>query len=256
MATVIEQPRPQPNPGLGCCLGKGCLILACLFLFLLLALVCGAYFGLKTFTSTEPRELPQVETSEAQQQEVLQRWDKFENAVHEDRANSGIADVNPQPTQTPATTVPNEPAAKPRIELTAGDINQMISANRHSRGKAFVSIADGVGHVALSIPMPRRARLGDRYLNANLEVRSAPNGDVSGIRVSLQGARWLSSLFGGRTIRGWIDPYIHQYRSDYDVSSFKIEGDKVVLEARAIKPQQANPRELQTSQGIRITPLY
>ncbi len=233
MATVIEQP-PQPNPGLGCCLGKGCLILVCLFIFLLLALVCGAYFGLQTFTSTEPRNLPQVETSEEKQQEVLQRWDNFEDTVRDYRANSGIADVNPQPQATPATqttTVPNEPAAKPRIELTAGDINQMISANRHSRGKAFVSIADGVGHVAVSIPMPRKARLGERYLNADFEVRSAPNGDVSGIRISLQGARWLSSLLGGRTIRGWVDPYIDQYRSDYDVTSFKIVGDRAVLEA-------------------------
>ena len=235
MATVIEQP-PQPKSGLGCCLGKGCLILVFLCLFLAVALVCGAYFGLQTFTSTKPRELPQVETSEEQQQEVLQRWDNFENAVHEYRANSGIADVNPQPQNTPApspqtTTVPNEPAAKPRIELTAGDINQMISANRHSRGKAFVSIADGIGHVSVSIPTPRKARLGERYLNADFEVRSAPNGDVSGIRISLQGARWLSSLLGGRSIRGWVDPYINQYRGEYDVNSFKIVGDRVVLEA-------------------------
>jgi hypothetical protein len=227
MATVIEQP-PQPKSDLGCCLGKGCLILVFLFIFFILALVCGAYFGLQTFTSTKPRPLPQVATSEAQQQEVLQRWDNFENAVREYRANSGSRDGNPQP-QT--TTVPNEPAAKPRIELTAADINQMISANHHSRGRAFVSIADGVGRVSVSIPTPRRARLGERYLNANFEVRSAPNGDVSGINISLQGARWLGSLLGGRSIRGWVEPYINQYRSDYDVTSFKIVGDRVVIEA-------------------------
>jgi hypothetical protein len=227
MATVLEQ-RPQPKPGLGCCLGKGCLILVFLFIFFLLALVCGAYFGLQTFTSTKPRQLPQVATSEAQQQEVLQRWDNFENTVREYRTTSGVSDVNPQP-QT--TTVPNEPAPKPRIELTAGDINQMISANRHSRGKAFVSINDGVGRVSVSIPTPRKARLGERYLNANFEVRSAPDGDVSGINISLQGARWLSSLLGGTSIRGWVDPYINQYRGEYDVTSFKIVDDRVVIEA-------------------------
>ena len=107
----------------------------------------------------------------------------------------------------------------------------MIAANRHSRGKAFVSIDDGVGHVSVSIPTPRRARLGERYLNVDFEVRAAPNGDVSGIQISLQGARWLSSLLGGRSIRGWVDPYISQYRNEYDVSTFKILGDKVVLEA-------------------------
>ena len=82
MATAIEQP-PQPNPGLGCCLGKGCLILIVFFFFLFVVFCVGAYLGLRTFTSNKPRELPQVQTSEAQQQEALQRWDNFENAVHE-----------------------------------------------------------------------------------------------------------------------------------------------------------------------------
>jgi hypothetical protein len=234
MATVVEQP-PQPKPGLGCCLGKGCLILVVFFFFLIVVFCVGGYLGLRTFTSSEPRELPQVETSEEQQQEVLQRWNNFENAATENKAESGIPDVNTQPA---TTTVPNQPAAKPQIELTAGDINQLIAANRHSRGKAFVSIEDGVGHVAVSIPISKKTGFSDRYLNADFEVRSASTGDLNGIQISARSprgvqvpGRLLNILLGTRSLRSWVDPYISQYRSDYDVSTFKIVGNKVVIEA-------------------------
>jgi hypothetical protein len=226
MADLL-QPPPQPKEGLGCCLGKGCLILVIFLAFLATVFVVGGVLGLKTFTSTTPRELPQVATSEEQQQAVLQRWDNFENAVHERRA---APESNETGAQT-QTTVPNQPSSNPTIEMTAGDINQIIASNRHSRGKAFVSIENGVGRVAVSIPTPRKARLGQRYLNADFEVRSAPDGEVSGIRISLQGARWLSSLLGGRSLRGWVDPYISQYRSEYDINSFKIVANKVIIEA-------------------------
>ncbi len=234
MATVIEQP-PQPKPGLGCCLGKGCLILVVLCIFLVLALACGAYFGLRTFTSEEPREIPQVETSEEQQQAVLQRWDNFQNRVSEFREASSPSEENPTP-QT--TTTPNLPPAKPTIQLSAGDINQLISANRRSRGKAFVSIENSVGHVAVSIPVSKKIGFSGRYLNADFEVRSAENGDVGGIQISARSpggvqvpSRLLNLLLGARSIRGWVDPYISQYRSEYDVSTFKIVGNSVVLEA-------------------------
>ena len=87
MADAVQLP-PQPREGLGCCLGKGCLILAVFFAFLATVFVVGGLLGLRTFTSTEPRQLPPVETSEEKQQAVLQRWDNFENAVHEQRASS------------------------------------------------------------------------------------------------------------------------------------------------------------------------
>ncbi len=233
MATVNE-PRPQPQPGLGCCLGKGCLILVALLIFLVFALAAGGYFGLRTFTSEKPRNLPPVETSEAQQQAVLQRWDNFENAVHEQRAAPEPTETNPQN----PTTVPNQSAAKPSIELTAGDINQMIAANRRSRGKAYVTIENGVGHVSLSIPIPKKMNFSGRYLNADVEVRSGASGDLSQIQFTVRSprgvqvpSRLLNSVLGFRSLRSWADPYISQYRSDYDVSSLKIIDDKVVIEA-------------------------
>ena len=233
MANVAE-PRPQPSPGLGCCLSKGCLILVVFFAFLAVVFVVGGFLGLRTFTSTEPRELPQVATSEEQQQAVLQRWDNFENTVQERRAAPESVEANPQ-TQT---TTPNQASPNPTIELTADDINQLISANHRSRGKAFVSIENGAGHVAVSIPISRKAGFSGRYLNADFEVRSAPNGDLSQIQISAKSprgvqvpSRLISMLLGPKSLRSWVDPYINQYRSEYDVSSLRIVGNKVVLEA-------------------------
>lgn len=227
MADAVQL-APQPREGLGCCLGKGCLILAIFLAFLSTVFVVGGYLGLRTFISTEPRELPQVATSEEKQQAVLQRWDSFETAVRERRAGG---ESNPPS----ATTVPNQPSPNPRIELTADDINQIIASNRHSRGHAFVSIENGIAHVAISFPTPRKARLGERYINADFDVRSAPNGDVSGIQITLHGARWLGRLLGGRSLHSWIDPYVNQYRGEYDVTSVKIIGNKVALESGRLR---------------------
>ena len=232
MADAVQLP-PQPREGLGCCLGKGCLIIAVFFAFLATVFVVGGFLGLRTFTSTEPRQLPPVETSEEKQQAVLQRWDNFENAVHEQRAASESSETNP-----PQTTRPNEPAPNPAIEMTADDINQLIASNRHSRGHAFVSIENGVGHVALSIPISRKAGFSGRYLNADVEVRAAPNGDLSGIEISAKSprgvqvpSRLLGMFLGTASLHTWANTYINQYRGEYDVRSFKIVGNKVVLES-------------------------
>jgi cytoskeletal protein RodZ len=235
MATVLQPPPPSPKQGLGCCLGKGCLILVFFFAFLALVFVVGGFLGLRTFTSTEPRELPQVATSEEQQQAVLQRWDSFENAVHERRATTETTAPSPQAESAPAST---EASTNPTIELTAGDINQLISANRHARGKAVVSIENDVGHVAVSIPISKKVGFSGRYLNADFEVRAAPNGDLNQIQISASSqrgvkvpARLLNALLGAKSVHGWVDPYINQYRREYEVSSFKIMDNKVVLEA-------------------------
>jgi hypothetical protein len=234
MADVLQTP-PRPKEGLGCCLGKGCLILVVFLAFLATVFVVGGFLGLRTFTSNEPRELPQVATSEEKQQAVLQRWDNFENAVHERRAASPSSAASQSQSQT---TTPNQPQSNPTIEMTADDINQIISSNRHARGHAFVSIENGVGHVAVSIPISKKTGFSGRYLNADFDVRSAPSGDLNGIDVSVKSqrgvqvpGRLLSMLLGTRSLRSWTDGYISQYRSDYDVSSFKIVDDKVLLEA-------------------------
>jgi hypothetical protein len=229
----VLEPPPQPKRGLGCCLGKGCLILVIFFLLLTVTFIVGGYIGARrVFTSTAPRQLPQVPTSESQQQAILQRWDEFENTVR----NRNAAPAPNESTPPAATAKP--PAENPTIEFTAGDINQLIAANRKSRGKAFVSIANSVGHVQVSIPISKLGFSG-RYLNADFDVRSSPDGDPRKIQVttaSLRGAKVadaaFNSVLGFRTLRGYLDGYINEYSSEYEVSKFRIVGDRVILEAR------------------------
>ncbi len=234
MATVLEAP-PQPKRGLGCCLGKGCLILVILFFLLVFAFAVGGYLGVRhTFTGTKPRQLPQVPVSESEQQAVLQRWDDFQNAVHSPTA---------APPDTSATNLPGQPQnvaappEKPRIEFTANDINQLIAANRRSRGKAFVSIANNVGHVQVSIPLSGVGFAG-RHLNADFDVRSSPDGDPRKVEItttSLRGVqvpeRVLNALLGFRTLRGYLDGYINTYGTEYGVSKLQIANGRVLLEA-------------------------
>ena len=228
MADVAPLP-PRPREGLGCCLGKGCLILVVFLAFLATVFVVGTFWGLRTFTSNEPRELPSVVPSEEHRQEVMQRWENFETVVRERRA---------APQSQTQTTIPNQPATTPTVEFTADDINQIIASNRRSRGRAFVSIENGVGRVAVSIPISKSTGFNGRYLNADFEVRAAPDGDLNQIEISAKSprgvqvpSRLVGMLLGNRSLRGWIDSHVNQYRSDYDISSFKIVGNKVVLEA-------------------------
>jgi hypothetical protein len=236
MSTWVEAP-PQPKRGLGCCLGKGCLILIVFSLLLAVTFVVGGYIGARhAFTSTAPRQLPLVPTSEEQQQAVLQRWDNFENKVRNPEAPPPPSESSPQP-QTGNVT-PAQPAA-PTIDFTAADINQLIAANRKARGKAFVSIENNVGRVAVSIPLSKVGLRG-RYLNADFEVRSSPDGDPRKIQVTMKSLRGVqvpervfNLILGSRSLRGYLDSYISEYRSEYGISKFEIADNKVILQATA-----------------------
>lgn len=232
----VQEVPPQPKSGLGCCLGKGCFILV-VFLFLLaITFVVGGYFGVKrAFTSTEPRELPEVQTSVQEQQEVLQRWENFENEMRASETPS----LPPERSASPESSdvAPSPAPAGPTIEFTANDINQMIAANRKSRGKAFVSIAGDVGHVQVSIPISEIGFSG-RYLNADFDIRSSPDGDPRKIQITTRvpsGAqvpeRVFNRLLGLGTVRGYADRYINQYAGEYEVSKLTIADGRVILEA-------------------------
>ncbi|HEY8651337.1 MAG TPA: hypothetical protein VIL70_10535, partial [Chthoniobacterales bacterium] len=135
-------------------------------------------------------------------------------------------DAAQAPTDTAQARTP------PRIEFSASDINQLIAANRNSRGKAFVSIENNVGHVQVSIPLEKVGFSG-RYLNGNFDVTASPDGDPWRIHVtktSLSGVdvpeKMLNLLLGARSLRSYMD----QYAGEYDVSKVYIIDNKAVLE--------------------------
>src|SRR3954470_20892568 len=191
--TWIEPPPKQRGSG---CLGKGCITLLVFILLLAAAFFIGGYVGVRyVVTSTTPRQIPQVETSEAEQQAVQTRWEGFQATVN----NPPSAVPPTSETATAATPVPAN-----RIELTAGDINQLIAANRKARGKAFVSIENNVLRAQISVPLDKVGFRG-RFLNGELQIKPAPDGNPRNAEITEVSSggvsdKVLNALLGFRSL--------------------------------------------------------
>jgi hypothetical protein len=225
------EPPPEQRKGIGC-FGKGCLILLVSLLLLAAVFFGVGYVSVRyAVTGSAPRELPVVVTSETEEQAVQQRWENFKSATRDREPATEVVDAAQARTDAAQTRTP------PRIEFSASDINQLIAANRNSRGKAFVSIENNVGHVQVSIPLEKVGFPG-RYLNGNFDVTASPDGDPWKIHVtktSLSGVdvpeKMLNLLLGVRSLRGYID----QYAGEYDVSKVYIIDNKAVLETETAR---------------------
>jgi hypothetical protein len=226
MPTWIEPPPKQRKSG---CLGKGCMMLVVFLILLAVAFFVGGYVGVRyVVTSTTPKEIPQIESTEAEQVAVQQRWEEFKVGPRS----------APVETTTTTTTTEAPPPTNPssnRIELSASDINQLIAGSRKLRGKAFVSIDNNIARVQVSVPLEKAGFRG-RFLNGELQVRAAPDRNPRNIEiteVSLGGVsdKILNSLLGFRSLRSYAD----QYATEYEITSLAIEDNKVIIEnGRAI----------------------
>lgn len=128
-----------------------------------------------------------------------------------------------------------------RVELSAGDINALIAANRKSSGMASVGINGNVALVQISIPLQRLGSsfrnalgLGDQYLNATVTVMAPPGTTASNVQLSevkVNGHSFPASLldsglFGiGPTLRS----YVVKYANQYGVTDGEIKDGKVIL---------------------------
>jgi len=222
MTSWIEPPPKQKGMG---CVGKGCLSLFFFLLLLAVAFVVGGYVGVRyVVTSTEPREIPQVQVTETTRQvqtaegeqppveapapamTARARWDEFEAAARNQQAT--------------------------RLELTADDLNQLIAGNRKLKGKAFIILENNVARVQVSIPLEKVGFRG-RYLNGDFTVRPSPDRDPRNLQVtpnSMSGVdipeRFLKFLLGTRSLRS----YVEEYSNEYHISSFAIEDNKVIID--------------------------
>ena len=229
MPSWIEPPPKQRKTG---CLGKGCMMLVVFLVLLAVAFFVGGYVGVRyVVTSTTPKEIPQIESTEAEQQAVRSRWEEFQAGPRSAPVDTTMATT----TKTTTEPTPVPPPSSNRIELSAADINQLIAGNRKLRGKAFVSIENNVARVQVSVPLEKVGFRG-RYLNGELQVRPAADRNPRNIEiteVSIGGVsdRILNSLLGFRSLRSYAD----QYATEYDITSFAIEDNKVIIEnGRAI----------------------
>jgi hypothetical protein len=226
MPSWIEPPPKQKRTG---CLGKGCMMLVVFLVLLAVAFFIGGYVGVRyVITSDKPREIPQIETSAADQAAVKQRWEEFK------KGPQPVETPPPDPNATPSTEpAPMSTPAANRIELTAADINNLIASSRKLNGKAFVSIENNVARVQVSVPLEKVGFQG-RYLNGELQVRAAADRNPRNIEiteVSMGGVsdKVLNALLGFRSLRSYAD----QYATEYDIKSFAIEDNKIVIESGA-----------------------
>jgi len=223
MPSWIEPPPKQRRTG---CLGKGCITLVVFLILLAVAFFIGGYVGVRyVVTSTTPKEIPHIETSEAEQAAVKQRWEDFKAGPRTVAAET----VTPADGTTPETAPTPTPTTN-RIELSAGDINQLIAGSRKLSGKGFVSIENNVARIQVSVPLEKAGFRG-RFLNGELEVRAAPDRNPRNVQiteVSLGGVsdKVLNALLGFRSLRSYSD----QYATEYDIKSFAIEDNKVIIE--------------------------
>jgi len=203
-----------------------------IFIILLgVAFFVGGYVGVRyVVTSDKPKEIPQVEASEADQAAVKQRWEEFTAGPRTPPVE--VTNTTTDASTTTTTEVVPSPTPVPnRIELSASDINQLIAGSRKLRGKAFVSIENNLARLQVSVPL-EKVGLRGRFLNGELLVRPAPDGNPRNVEiteVSLGGVsdKILNSLLGFRSLRSYAD----EYATQYDVKKFTIEDNKVIIES-------------------------
>ena len=220
MSNFIEPPPKEKGMG---CLGKGCLILIAFVVLLIIAFVIGFYVG------TKPKPIPEVQTSEQEQNAVRARWEEFDAASRNDQA---VSPSTPAPSSADTTQTEATPAAATgnRIELTAADVNQLIARGRHTRGKAFVSIENDVARVQLQVPLDKLGFKG-RNLNGSFAVRSSPDHSPRNLQiseVSFAGVpdAMVNSIRSAYPIQGYMDDFVSQH----GITSCTIENGRVILE--------------------------
>lgn len=232
MSTQIDPTAPPPQRG-GCC-GMGCLAIAALLIFFALALAGGAFWAVRhvsnTYTEEEPKELPQVITSDEPA--------PVENAIPAATATPGTVIVNVPVPQTEARWKDFEKATRrsdnKQIELSAGEINALLQSHKNTRGKASVAIENNIGHVWVSIPLKKVPMMSGRYLNGEAKVEASPDGDPYKARIfdivlaksSVGDGVMNQQFFGLSSMRGYIDEWLRKQ----NITSFRIENNRVIGE--------------------------
>jgi hypothetical protein len=130
---------------------RGCCFFGCLFMFLFMTVVVvGGGFGgywwfkgqLNKYTSEVAADLPIVDMSEEEIEEIENRIDNFKDAI--------------EASETPEDLV-----------LTANEINAMISQDDDMRGRVYITIADGTVSGDVSIPTDFFPGGKGRFFNAS-----------------------------------------------------------------------------------------
>jgi len=187
------------------CVGKGCLILSCFIVFLIIAGAIGLYFGTQTYSALlhglswankthvlaqVPSPVPQFETTEENVAAAERKWKDFRN-------------VRDQPAQ--------------------------------ARGKAFAAIEGNRLRIQASVPLGEFVGRGRYYLNGDIVVEtngpeSLENPRLSSITINNEPMPpdVLDWKYHARPLRD----YLREYRTTYGSGSFEIRDGKLIIDRR------------------------
>jgi hypothetical protein len=221
MNTWLEPPPRQYRRGMGC-FGKGCLIVSCFILFLLIAGAVGVFIGMKHYSAlghgllwgrkihllaAEPSPVPQFETAGESIEAAKRKWKDFENASHG-----------------------GQPA---HVELTTDDLNNLIAANRHVRGKVFVSAEGNRMHVQTSVPLDEFFGQSHYFLNGDIVLetdgpQSLDHPKLNVVTVNNQPlpADILDWKYEGRPLR----EYLARFKAANNIEAIEIRDGKLIID--------------------------
>lgn len=210
MSTFIEPPPPQKGMG---CFAKGCLILLCFFILLVLAFIGGTFLAiryLKTeYLPTTRTELPAATPTEQEQQAALAKWEAFDKRA---RARESA-----------------------RVEFTADELNALVAAEPMLRGKAHVTLEGDIARLKVSIPFTNTRWLDGHYMNGECTVQSGVTDEPSELRITniVVNDRpvpdeVLQMQYGPWSIRR----FFNDWSSDENLKTLEIHDDKVILESK------------------------
>ncbi len=212
--------EPPPKKGMGL-FGKSCLILGIFGLLLGFALVIGVYWGIHTQSAVargilwltkihavadRPAAIPSFEASPSEMADVRERWQKFEQTVHE-----------------------GSPAW---IELTGNDLNSLIASNPEFAGKVFASIEGNWLRFQVSVPLTKFIGRAGHYFNADIVIESDGAQSVQHLkvnRIKVNNEPVPVDLLNWRLHSQPLHDYVSEYTGAYQIRSFEIRDGKLIL---------------------------
>jgi len=221
MNTWVEAPPRQK--GLGC-FARGCLILLAFAIVLAIACFAGVYLGFQRHSAivhgiywlakthsiaAEPTPVPEFTGSDTQTQNVLERWQDFEQKTRAGQAAE--------------------------IELTVDDINALIAANRDAQGKVFASINGNQLRLQASVPLGEVLGRPGYYFNGDITVEfkgaeSMENPQLN--RIVVNGEQVPSDLLNWKYRSRRLREYLADYRNEYDIGAVEVRDGKLILRSR------------------------
>jgi hypothetical protein len=175
------------------------------------AITRGIYWLTKMHAiSDKPAAIPSVNVSASERENVLERWEQFEQAGRAGQAAE--------------------------IELTANDLNLLIAENPDVDGKVFGTMEGNQLRLQISARLTQTIVRAAQYVNAQVTIEAAEaqaldHPDLA--RITANGKPvpddFLEWRYGGRSLRD----YATQYAETLRIRSVQIRDGKLILQSRS-----------------------